>query len=98
MNKLNQKPRVSPNFDERLVESIVGEESMRLFKAAPELLSALRDFVSYGSCRMANQSERNMAADKFKELAIKYNPILDSLGVSPFQMSQVDFDTLNEAK
>lgn len=57
-----------------------------------ELLVAVREFVDYGMCRQANASERKMLAERFAELAAKYEPLLARLGVSPREMAQVDFD------
>ncbi len=67
----------------------------RLLAAAPELLAALRDFVSYGQCRIANQAERDMSAREFAALASAHEGLLERLGVSPSQMSQVEFDAVN---
>lgn len=57
-----------------------------------ELLIAVREFVSYGQCRQANAAERKMLAERFAELASKYEPLLARLGASPREISQVDFE------
>lgn len=61
-------------------------------KDTVKLLGALRDFVSYGRCRQKNQWERNMLAERFAVLAEQYEPLLAKYGVSPGQMSEVDFE------
>jgi hypothetical protein len=66
-----------------------------LIAAAPELLAAVREFVSYGRCRQANTAERKMLAEHFAQLAKQYSPLLERFGVAPHQISQVDFDELN---
>lgn len=88
-------------------EARLGMESISLVRCSPHaaagrqtrkqtvtanLIHAVRDFVSFGRCRQKNQSERNMAADKFAALAEQYEPLLERLGVAPSQMSEVDFE------
>ena len=62
--------------------------------SASELLAALREFVTYGMCRQANTAERKMLAEHYARLADKHNPLLERLGVSPCQISQVEFDEM----
>lgn len=60
------------------------------------LLKALREFVSYGMCRQANQRERDMLAKRFAQLAEQHKPLLTSRGIDPSQMSDVEFDELSQ--
>lgn len=67
----------------------------RLIAALPELLAAVREFVSYGKCRQSNRVERDMLARRFAQLAEQYDPLLTRLGVSPRDLAQVDFDEIS---
>lgn len=59
-----------------------------------KLLAAVREFVSYSMCRQANTAERKMLAEQFALLGEKYGPILEHLGLSPSQVSQVKFEAI----
>ena len=53
---------VNKDFDLTITEQ-------ELAALAPQLLSALREFVDYGLCRHANNAERKSMAEKFDRLA-----------------------------